>query len=88
MLIVFAIMVVGIIVGYCLRRVPELSFLPRLISGFIFLLLFFLGISVGKNPQIMDNLPSIGGQALIITFGALAGSLFLAWLVYKKFFER
>lgn len=88
MFIVFSIMIVGIVGGYFLRRVPELTLLPRLISIFIFLLLFFLGISVGKNPQIMNNLLLIGGQALIITFGALAGSLALAWLVYKKFFEQ
>lgn len=88
MLVVFSIMIVGIVAGYFLRRVPELTFLPRFISIFIFLLLFFLGISVGKNPQIMNNLLSIGGQALIITAGALAGSLALAWLVYKKFFEQ
>lgn len=80
-------MLVGIVAGYFLRQTHGVVYIPRLIMVCIFLLLFFLGISVGKNPQIMNNLLSIGWQALLITAGALGGSVFMAWLIYKKFFE-
>lgn len=88
MFTVFTIMVIGIIAGYFLRRIPDTKIIGRLITGFIFLLLFFLGIAVGHNEKIVNNLTAIGLQALIITMGAIAGSVVLAWFVYKKFFEK
>ncbi|MBK5720728.1 LysO family transporter [Dysgonomonas sp. Marseille-P4677] len=88
MFTVFTIMVIGIIAGYFLRSIPNIKIIGKLITGFIFLLLFFLGISVGHNETIVNNLTTIGLQALIITMGAIAGSVLLAWLVYKKFFQK
>jgi uncharacterized membrane protein YbjE (DUF340 family) len=88
MLTVFAIMLAGIGAGYFLRRIPDIKIIGKLITGFIFLLLFFLGISVGHNEKIVNNLTTIGLQALIITMGAIAGSILLAWFVYKKFFVK
>lgn len=88
MFTVFTIMVIGIIAGYFLRRIPDIKIIGKLITGFIFLLLFFLGISVGHNETIVNNLTTIGLQALIITVGALAGSILSAWFVYKKFFQK
>lgn len=88
MLTVFAIMLLGIGAGYFLRRIPDIKIIGKLITYFIFLLLFFLGISVGHNEKIVNNLTTIGLQALIITMGAIAGSILLAWFVYKKFFVK
>lgn len=88
MLTVFAIMLLGIGTGYFLRRIPDIKIIGKLITCFIFLLLFFLGISVGHNEKIVNNLTTIGLQALIITMGAIAGSILLAWFVYKKFFVK
>ncbi|MBF0650019.1 LysO family transporter [Dysgonomonas sp. GY75] len=88
MLTVFAIMLLGIGAGYFLRRIPDIKIIGKLITCFIFLLLFFLGISVGHNEKIVNNLTTIGLQALIITMGAIAGSILLAWFVYKKFFVK
>ena len=88
MLTVFAIMLLGIGAGYFLRRIPDIKIIGKLITCSIFLLLFFLGISVGHNEKIVNNLTTIGLQALIITMGAIAGSILLAWFVYKKFFVK
>lgn len=88
MLTVFFIMLAGITSGYLLRNVSQLKHTGKLISIFIFLLLFFLGVGVGKNEDIINNFPVIGLQAGIITTGALAGSIFLSWYVYRKFFKK
>lgn len=88
MFTVFSIMVAGVITGLYLRRFNNLKFISKLITGFIFLLLFFLGISVGNNPDIVNNLPTIGLQSIIITTGALAGSILAALFVYKRFFSK
>ncbi len=88
MFIVFGIMIFGIVAGYFLRRVPNINFIGKLITAFIFLLLFTLGLSVGGNSIIIDNLSAIGWQALIITLAAVIGSILAAWLVYEKFFRK
>ncbi|MFI3315203.1 MAG: LysO family transporter [Rikenellaceae bacterium] len=86
MLTVVGIMLVGIGLGYLFRG-KKLSFIPKVTMVSIYLLLFFLGVSVGSNPEIMDNLDTIGLDGLIITLAALAGSLLAGWFVYFKFFK-
>jgi len=88
MFIVFGIMVSGIVAGYFLRRIPNITFIGKLITGFIFLLLFTLGLSVGGNDVIVSNLSTIGVQALVITLAAVVGSVLAAWIVYKRFFRN
>ncbi len=89
MLSVFIIMLLGIGAGYLLRdRYCARKVVGKLILLFIFLLLFFLGISVGSNEQVIRNFPVLGLQALLITSGALAGSILLSWFVYIRFFKK
>lgn len=84
--IVFLFFAAGILLGFVLRRFENISFLSKVISGVIFLLLFLLGKSVGRNEAIMQNLPTIGLQAVIIATAAITGSVLMSMLVYKKFF--
>lgn len=88
MFTLFSIMIAGVITGLYLRRFNNLKLIGKFITGFIFLLLFFLGISVGNNPNIVSNLPAIGVQSIIITTGGLAGSILAAFFVYKRFFNK
>ena len=59
--------------------------MQKLIYFAIFLLLFLLGITVGANGDVMNNLDSIGLEALLITLAAIAGSVLSAWGVYRFF---
>lgn len=88
MFIVFGIMITGIVAGYFLRRIPNITYIGKLITAFIFLLLLFLGISVGKNEVIINNLSTIGVQALIITLAAILGSVVMSWIIYRRFFKK
>lgn len=80
-------MLCGVALGYKLRH-KRFKFVSSAIMGFIFLLLFFLGVSVGSNAEIMDNLATIGTDALIITLGAVTGSCLAALAIYKFFFKN
>ena len=60
--------------------------MQKLINYAIFLLLFLLGITIGANEDVMNNLDSIGLEALLITLAAIAGSVLCAWGVYRFFF--
>lgn len=87
MLIVIGLMGCGILLGYLLRK-QHLKFIHQWITVAIYALLFLLGISVGSNPRIMDNMATIGLEALIITLGAVAGSVLCAWMVYRFCFNK
>lgn len=87
MLIVIGLMVSGIILGYIFRE-KNLKGVQKAITWAIFALLFLLGLSVGTNDQIMNNLDTIGMDAVIITLGAVIGSVLCAWGIYKFYFSR
>lgn len=83
MFTVISIMFVGVAVGYLLKSIPLLQKLGRPITYTIYALLFLLGASVGTNPQIIENLQTLGLQALLLAAAATAGSVLMGWLVYR-----
>ncbi|MBC8004960.1 MAG: LysO family transporter [Verrucomicrobia bacterium] len=88
MLLVLLIMIAGIITGVFIHHKPALIKVnDQLISVAIYVLLFLLGVSVGLNKTIIQNIGTLGFQALIITLGAVTGSVLVSWLIYKAFFQ-
>ncbi|MGM0375251.1 MAG: lysine exporter LysO family protein [Bacteroidota bacterium] len=85
---VIALFLAGILTGVPLRgRHRILKFVDRLVMAAVFALLFFLGISVGTDPRIVNNISTLGWQAAMLSLGAIAGSLLLARLVASFFPE-
>lgn len=88
-IIVLAIMVLGIGIGLFIGNKPKIiKIIGTLTSFSIFLLLFLLGIGVGSNNKIINNLHTIGIQAFILTIGAVLGSLICAYFTYNLFFKK
>lgn len=87
MISILSFLIAGIVVGYFLRKYPFTRFVPRVITYLIFLLLFFLGLSVGSNEQVVKRFPFIGWDAFLISTAATLGSLLCAWFVYRFFFK-
>lgn len=82
-------MIAGIITGVFIHRKDHLIKInDRLITIAIYVLLFLLGISVGLNKTIVQNIGTLGIQALIITAGAVLGSVLISWVVYRFFFKE
>jgi uncharacterized membrane protein YbjE (DUF340 family) len=89
MLTVVLIMMAGIVLGYFLRTRKRLAAInDKFITYAIYLLLLLLGISIGSNKTIVANLPVLGVKALIVTIGAMVGSILLALLTYNLFFKN
>jgi uncharacterized membrane protein YbjE (DUF340 family) len=89
MVTVISLLVAGIILGYLLRnRRKFLVVSARLTDGAIFLLLFFLGVSVGMNEEVISNFQNIGLQAFLLTVLATLGSVLVTWLFYLLFFRK
>lgn len=87
MITVLIVMITGIIAGVFIHRKPGLIQLnERLVTFAIYILLLLLGISVGINKTIISNLGTLGLQALIVTLGAVGGSVLMSWLVFRLFF--
>ena len=87
MLPVLLLMTIGFILGYILRNKTKfILFSNKATTLIIYMLLFLLGIGVGLNKTIVSNIANIGLQAISITFGAVFGSLILAYITYKLFF--
>lgn len=71
-------LLLGIGLGYALRRREWLiRFSGRIMGWAVYLLLFLLGLSVGDNQALLQALPQLGGQALLLAVGAVSGSLLL-----------
>lgn len=88
MIAVFFVMLTGIGLGVVLRRVPLIKHIGKVIMLMIFLLLFLLGREVGADERILSNLSSLGVQALLMTIGAVGGSVVCAKFVYRVFFKK
>lgn len=76
MLLIILFFVFGAGLGFLLRKRESLSpVVEKLTQAVVCALMVVLGISVGANPQVMQNLGSLGLQALALTVGAVTGSI-------------
>lgn len=88
MLTVLIIMTAGILFGYFIRTKKRLvAAINKSTLWVIFLLLFFMGVSVGSNSQVMQNLDTIGLRGLQLAVVTILGSVLLAWLAYLLVFK-
>ncbi len=87
MLTVVAIMFCGIGVGWLLRH-RRLSFISRVITVLIWVLLLCLGIEVGMNPQVISRLTDLGVEAVVMCLAGMAGSLTLAWALWRVVLKK
>lgn len=81
-------MAAGGFIGYLCRRKCFLRPLEKSTSLTVFLLLFVLGLSIGSNRLIIDNLGAFGWQAVVLATAGTAGSILAAALVVRLFFKQ
>ena len=70
---IISTMFLGIGIGYVLRNWTILQKTEKTISLTIFLLLFILGVSIGSNSLIVNNLGKFGKQAIILAISGVLG---------------
>ena len=59
---ILGLMILGIIIGYGLRRISFLRKVEVSISYTVFLLLFVLGVTIGSNRLIVDICSLLDGR--------------------------
>ena len=82
---IISTMFLGIGIGYVLRNWTILQKTEKTISLTI---LFILGVSIGSNSLIVNNLGKFGKQAIILAISGVLGSLIAARLVLQLFFKK
>lgn len=85
MFIPIGLMLAGMALGFCLRRVAWLAQVQRAVMPTILLMLFVLGLAVGGDDTLMNNLPLLGGRALALTLAGVAGSMVAVVLIRRYF---
>ena len=87
MFIIIGLMLTGMLLGYLLRR-KNLCRIHNVITVLIWVLLFILGVEVGRNEQIIKGLHTIGIEAIILTLGGTLGSVIAAWTLWKALYKK
>lgn len=86
---IIIIMAAGMSAGYFLRNQKKIIRLTDpIITIAIYMLLFFLGISIGTNKTILENIGTIGLQSLFLSIGAVGGSVAFSYLTYIVYFRN
>lgn len=81
-------MLAGVLIGHFLRNGKRVEKIEKSTSITIFVLLFVLGLSVGSNNVIIDNLGRFGWQAAVIAILGMGGSIIAARIVFQLFFNK
>lgn len=87
MFIVLAIVILGVIIGMQIRSPKAPALFSKMLNIIIYVLLLVMGVAVGGNERIVNNLSTIGLQSFVITLGAVFGSIIFAAIIYRSFFK-
>ena len=83
------VMLSGVLIGYILRNIRDITALiSKIYIYIIFLLLFVMCLSVGSNPHVIQGLGTLGLLGIAISVVSIAGSVFLSWIVYRHLFKN
>jgi len=89
MWIILGLLLAGIVTGFLLSRIwPVNRFGDHVVRYLIFILLFLMGITVGMNREIINNISEIGVYSLFITLLSISGSIILAKIAFKFLFRK
>lgn len=89
MVAILLVLSAGILLGLLIVNYPKLHILNNnLLNYAIYLLLFLLGISVGTNREVIQNLDKIGLEAITIAIASITGSVLLSFLLFKLLFNH
>ncbi len=86
MLLEVGIIAAGIPFGYILRKKEEHKrTIDKIASYTLYTLLFFLGLQIGSNDNVMGNLDKLGLKALIFGIVIVFACLFAGSYLEKRF---
>lgn len=86
---IFLSIAIGVFIGYRGFIGPKgIKWNGRLQNVWLLLLIFFMGITIGMNRDIMGQLPKLGGRALLFAVACIIGSVLVVYILSNLFFEK
>ncbi|MFA7056780.1 MAG: LysO family transporter [Candidatus Cloacimonadales bacterium] len=85
-MIVIAIFFLGVLTGIIFKKQFKIfKYSETLTTISLYLLLLFLGISIGNNSEIVSNIGKIGIKGVLFAFASGLGSILLITPLYLIF---
>ena len=86
---VFLAVGLGFFIGYRgMLKERGIRWNGRLQTLWLMLLIFCMGVSIGKNGEIVKNLPALGGKAVLFAVLAAVCSVLAVYLLSTLFLEK
>lgn len=86
---IFLVLGLGFLIGYKgLLRERGIRWNSRFQTVFLLLLIFCMGVSIGRNEEILRNLPLLGGRALLFAMMAIIGSVLAVYILSILFLRK
>ncbi|MBN2726342.1 LysO family transporter [Candidatus Mcinerneyibacteriota bacterium] len=86
---VILFLVLGLLIGWKLKLAgTPRKIIHQALTLSIWILLFFMGLDIGSDKNVLQQWGRIGGKAAVITFFSLLGSFAAGFIVWKKVMDR
>lgn len=86
---IFLVIAVGFLFGfYGLLKEKQIKLNSRLQTLWLLLLIFCMGVSIGRNGEVIQNLPILGGKALLFAVLTVIGSVAFVFILSKLFLGK
>jgi len=80
---------IGFFIGYRgLLREKGIRINSRLQTVFLMLLIFCMGVSIGRNEEVVKNLPLLGGKAVLFAILTIICSILVVYILSTLFLEK
>lgn len=80
---------IGFFIGYRgLLREKGIQINSRLQTVFLMLLIFCMGVSIGRNEEVVKNLPLLGGKAVLFAILTIICSILVVYILSTLFLEK
>ncbi len=76
---ILLLLIVSVAAGVGLQRFRALRHVERTTTWTVWLLIFFFGISLGSNDEIVNDFGRFGFTAVVVAVAGIAGSVLAAW---------
>ena len=86
---IFLVVGIGFFIGYkCLIKEKGIHLNSKLQTVWLMLLIFCMGVSIGRNGDIVKNLPLLGGKAVLFAVITALCSTIVVYILSTLFLEK
>lgn len=86
---IFLAVGLGVFLGYKgFIKERGIKWNSRLQTVWLMLLIFCMGVSIGRNGEIVKNLPLLGGKAVLFAVMTAVGSILVVYILSTLFLEK